>query len=197
MILNAGLLILTEHWTVATATLHFPGREIEICYYISMTHLFLAAVSSLYDPLATVKNTTCAPHTGCHTWASSRPVSVCWHSDTVWALFCCVGRLEEDLCGGMGCKWRTVMGPVVSEEPWLNMDRHTLCCITIAGECSSWLYPQPSPGLQTPCFLPRHRHSDCLLHCSAFLVVSAQLSQAIPLITFVLLKTTACFTDCF
>lgn len=88
--------------------------------------------------------------TGCHTWASSRPVSVCWHSDTVWALFCCVGRLEEDLCGGTGCKWRTVMGPVVSEEPWLNMDRHTLCCITIAGECNSWLYPQPSPWAPNP-----------------------------------------------
>lgn len=48
----------------------------------------------LYDPSATVKNTTCAlcwmPYLG-----SSRPVSARWHSDTVQTLFCHAGRAQE------------------------------------------------------------------------------------------------------
>lgn len=64
-----------------------------------MTHLFLAVVSSLYDPLAMkwrVKNTctTCALHGSCQTWPLQVQLakrSLAFRHSTLWTLFCCVG----------------------------------------------------------------------------------------------------------
>lgn len=129
-----------------------------------MTQLFLAVVSSLHDPLATkwmVKNTctTCALH-GMPDLASSSQVSctftgiqtLCGHCCVAWAVLrrtCVAGQGVNDA--------HTDRGPVVTEEPWLNMGRHTLAVSQSQGNATAD-YP-PSPCAQTPSFLPSHRHN--------------------------------------
>lgn len=132
-----------------------------------MTHLFLAVVSSLYDPLAmksTVKNTrtTCAPH-GMPDLASSSPVSrafagiqtLCGHCSVAWAGW------RRTCVAGQGVNDAHTRGPVVTEEPWLNMDRHTLAVSQSQGNATAD-YP-PSPCLQTPSFLSSHTHAHTVI----------------------------------
>lgn len=122
-----------------------------------MTHLFLAAASSRCDPLAVkmrVKNTRRTSSVyELQDLSSSGPAGlrVCWHSDALWTLFCWAGGWEAGVNNANG-------GCVVTEEPWLNMDRLPPV-VSQSQRNATADYPPLPPVVKPPSPPPRHTDS--------------------------------------
>lgn len=108
---------------------------------------------------------------GCQSWPLHNQIqsfkSVCWYSDALWALFC-----SEDRQLGAGRRLHVAgegvndagWDRVVTEGPWLNMDRHTHAVSQSQGNATAD-YP-PSPLLSDPNFPARlHTYSFLFNAC--------------------------------